>query len=165
MIRITNVDYVILTGCQGSIRIPFSDPFYCQIKNRTLHLTCADVRSEVQFTTLVGAIYRAMFGVTKGFRNKLKTVGVGYKGILTENQLLKLTLGYSHPVYYSFDPSVRIKFSRKSNKFNLQGPNPHVIHQTAKDLYSFKEPEVYKGKGVRYRGRKLIKKEGKKPKQ
>ena len=97
MIRITNVDYVILTGCQGSIRIPFSDPFFCQIKNRTLHLTCADVRSEVQFTTLVGAIYRAMFGVTKGFRNKLKTVGVGYKGILTENQLLKLTLGYSHP--------------------------------------------------------------------
>lgn len=105
-----------------------------------------------------------MLGVTKGYRAKLKTVGVGYKGGLEENHLIKTVLGYSHPVYYFLSPTADMKFSRKNNRFNMKGPNSSIIHQTAADLYSFKRPDVYKGKGIRYRGYKLLKKEGKKKK-
>jgi large subunit ribosomal protein L6 len=102
--------------------------------------------------------------VTKGYRVRLKTVGVGYKGRLEENDLLRIAVGYSHPLHYFLEQSIRIKFSRKNNRFNLQGANSAITHQTAADLYNFKKPDVYKGKGVRYRGVKLLKKEGKKKK-
>jgi large subunit ribosomal protein L6 len=103
-------------------------------------------------------------GVTKGYRGKLKTAGVGYKAGFTENRLVNMMLGYSHPVYHFLNKTTRIKFSRKNNRFNLQGPNNVIVNQTAADLYILKRPDVYKGKGVRYRGYKLLKKEGKKKK-
>ena len=105
-----------------------------------------------------------MLGVTKGYQEKLKMVGVGYKGRFEENQLLKMVLGYSHPVHYLINHTVDIKLSRKNNRFNLQGPNPLIVNQAAADLHTFKKPDVYKGKGLRYRGYKLLKKEGKKKK-
>jgi large subunit ribosomal protein L6 len=105
-----------------------------------------------------------MLGVTKGYRGKLKTVGVGYKAGFADNRLVDMTLGYSHLVHYFLKPTTKIKFSRKYNRFNLQGPNPSIVKQAAADLYMLKRPDVYKGKGVRYRGYKLLKKEGKKKK-
>jgi large subunit ribosomal protein L6 len=105
-----------------------------------------------------------LLGVTKGYKGKLKTVGVGYKGELTKKRLAKMALGYSHPVYYPIHASVALRFSRKNNRFNLSGSNPRIISQAAADLYSFRRPDVYRGKGVRYRGFKLLKKEGKKKK-
>jgi large subunit ribosomal protein L6 len=116
------------------------------------------------FRTIVGVVYRALLGVTRGYNQKLKTVGVGYKGALTPGGLLNMTLGYSHLVSYPLDSSVTIQFSRKYNRFDLRGHNIAVLHQTACDIQLFKEPDVYKGKGVRFRGKKLIKKEGKKKK-
>src|SRR4051812_790364 len=103
-----------------------------------------------------------MLGITKGYSKKLKTVGVGYKAGLEDNRLIKMLLGYSHPIHYSLHPTTKIKFSRKHNRFDLKGPNSSIVNQTAADLYMLKRPDVYKGKGVRYRGYKLLKKEGKK---
>ena len=112
----------------------------------------------------MGAFQRAFFGITKGYKGKLKTVGVGYKGEFYKDQLIKMMAGYSHSIYYPLPNIVSLRFSRKKNRFNLSGSNPSVINQTTADLYSFKRPDVYKGKGIRYRGFKLRKKEGKKKK-
>jgi large subunit ribosomal protein L6 len=112
----------------------------------------------------MGSFHRIFLGITKGYKGKLKTVGVGYKGELYKDQLIRLVVGYSHPVYYPLYTTVGLRFSRKNNRLNLSSSNPSIINQTAADLYSFKQPDVYKGKGVRYRGFKLRKKEGKKKK-
>jgi large subunit ribosomal protein L6 len=155
---------LILSSTRGDIRFIIPARFSCQIQERSLSLFCDDLERYSEFRTLLGALYRTLLGVTKGYRVKLKTVGVGYKGRLEESDLLRIVLGYSHPLHYFLDQSTMIKFSRKNNRFNLQGPNSAIIYQTAADLYRFKKPDVYKGKGVRYRGVKLLKKEGKKKK-
>jgi large subunit ribosomal protein L6 len=154
----------VFKGNRGDLQVLIPSRFRCIINNRTIKLTATSSNLQAEFKTVVGSFYRAMLGVTKGYRTKLKTVGVGYKAGLTQNRLIKMALGYSHPVHYFLDYSSRIKFSRKNNKFNLQGSNPLILNQTAADLHSFKRPDVYKGKGVRYRGYKLLKKEGKKKK-
>ena len=154
----------ICSSSRGVVRFLVPARFFCQIQERSLTLGCDNPQFYREFRTLVGAFYRTLLGVTKGYGEKLKTVGVGYKGKLEENRLLRMVLGYSHPLYYFLDQSIRIKFSRKNNRFNLRGPNSVIIHQTAANLYAFKKPDVYKGKGVRYRGLKLLKKEGKKKK-
>jgi large subunit ribosomal protein L6 len=156
---------LIFNSGRGDIRILIPSPFRCVLQKRTIILSIPDLTMSAQFKTLVGALYRAMLGVTKGYREKLKTVGRGYKGGFEKNRLMQLVLGYSHPIYYFLSPTIKVKFSRKNNRFNLQGPNSLIINQSAADLYSFKRPDVYKGKGIRYRGYKLLKKEGKKQKQ
>jgi large subunit ribosomal protein L6 len=112
----------------------------------------------------MGAFQRVFFGITKGYKGKLKTFGVGYKGELYKDPLVRVVIGYSHPVYYPLHTTVGLRFSRKKNRINLSGSNSNIINQTAADIYSFKHPDVYKGKGIRYRGFKLRKKEGKKKK-
>ena len=155
---------LIFNSERGDIGILIPVKFQPILRNRTVNLGPIDFQFLAAFRTLIGALYRAMLGVTKGYQEKLKTVGVGYKGRFEKSQLLKMALGYSHPVYYFIHRSVDVKLSRKNNRFNLQGPNPIIVNQVAADLYAFKKPDVYKGKGLRYRGYKLVKKEGKKKK-
>jgi large subunit ribosomal protein L6 len=155
---------LIFTSERGDISILIPVKFQPILRNRTVNLGPIDFQFHAALRTLIGALYRAMLGVTKGYQEKLKTVGVGYKGRFEENRLLKMALGYSHPVHYLIHRTVDVKLSRKNNRFNLQGPNPLIVNQAAADLYAFKKPDVYNGKGLRYRGYKLVKKEGKKKK-
>ncbi len=104
-----------------------------------------------------------MIGVTQGYKKKLKIVGVGYKALL-ENNSLKVDLGFSHAKYYSLPPTVQPKFGRKNKRLHIIGTSLPLVAETAASLHSFKKPDVYKGKGIRYRGVKLIRKEGKKKK-
>jgi large subunit ribosomal protein L6 len=155
---------LIFISQRGDLRVLIPLKFRCTLLNRTLIWDPVNSQFSAEFRTLIGALYRAMLGVTKGYQEKLKTVGVGYKARFKENRLLKIALGYSHPVHYLVDHTVDIKLSRKNNRFNLRGPNLIIVNQAAADLYNFKKPDVYKGKGLRYRGFKLLKKEGKKKK-
>jgi large subunit ribosomal protein L6 len=155
---------LLFNSKRGDIRIFIPSKFQCSLAKQTISLNCTNPQFQAEFKTLVGALYQAMLGVTKGYCGKLKTVGVGYKGELEENRLIKMALGYSHPVNYFLNSTTKVKFSKKNNRFNLQGPNPLIVNQISADLHSFKRPDVYKGKGVRYRGLKLLKKEGKKKK-
>jgi large subunit ribosomal protein L6 len=155
---------LIFGAGRGEIQVDIPRSFVVSIEDRIVSLNCSSIEEYATFRTTVGVIYRALLGVTRGYNQKLKTVGVGYKGAVAPNGLLNMTLGYSHPVSYPLDSSVDIHFSRKNNRFDLKGHNISIVHQTARDVQSFKEPDVYKGKGVRFRGEKLIKKEGKKKK-
>jgi hypothetical protein len=109
----------ICSSSRGVVRFLVPPRFSCQIQDRSFALDCDNPQFYPEFRTLVGAFYRTLLGVTKGYGEKLKTVGVGYKGKLEENRLLKMVLGYSHPHYYFLDQGIRIKFSRKNNRLNL----------------------------------------------
>jgi len=154
----------IFKSSRGDVRILIPAKFSCSVDQRTIRFNFILPQWQAEIKTLMGAFHRVFFGITKGYKGKLKTVGVGYKGELYKGQLIRMVVGYSHPVYYPLHTTVGLRFSRKKNRLNLSGSNPSVINQTAADLYSFKQPDVYKGKGVRYRSFKLRKKEGKKKK-
>jgi large subunit ribosomal protein L6 len=98
-------------------------------------------------------------GVSEGFIKKLEIQGVGYKAAVQGNSIT-MTLGYSHPIVYAIPESVRVVVE-DNTKITIDGPDRQLVGQVAAELRSFYPPEPYKGKGVRYLGEKVIRKEGK----
>jgi large subunit ribosomal protein L6 len=99
-------------------------------------------------------------GVTKHYEENLELVGVGYRAAL-QGKSLKLSLGYSHEIIY--DPPAGITLaSAKPTEIKISGADKQVVGQVAADIRKFRPPEPYKGKGVKYAGEQLRRKEGKK---
>ncbi len=99
-------------------------------------------------------------GVTKGFEQKLELVGVGYRAKVS-GQTLSLTLGLSHPVDYTLPAGVTAE-TPSQTEIVLKGADKQRLGQAAAEIRSFRPPEPYKGKGVRYSGEKIHRKEAKK---
>jgi len=98
-------------------------------------------------------------GVTQGFEKKLEIIGVGFRADIQGN-LLKLTLGFSHPVLFPVPEGIKIQVE-KQTLITVRGVNKQLVGTIAAKLRSLKSPEPYKGKGVRYLGEKIRKKVGK----
>lgn len=101
-----------------------------------------------------------ILGVSKGFTKKLEMNGVGYRASL-KGQSLELALGYSHPINYSIPENIKITVD-KQNNIEVSGPDKQMVGQTAAEIRSFRAPEPYKGKGIKYAGEYINRKEGKK---
>lgn len=99
-------------------------------------------------------------GVTKGFEKKLEIVGVGYRAEKKGKNLV-LHLGYSHPVEYPVPSDVSIDVDKKGVEITIQGIDKQVVGQVAAVVRGFREPDSYKGKGVRYVGEVVRLKAGK----
>ncbi|MCK8489704.1 50S ribosomal protein L6 [Paenibacillus sp. MBLB2552] len=98
-------------------------------------------------------------GVTEGFSKSLELVGVGYRASLSGNKLV-LNVGYSHPV--EITPEAGIEFEVPSNtKIIVKGINKERVGEYAAKIRSVRAPEPYKGKGIKYEGERIIRKEGK----
>ena len=104
-------------------------------QNRALHGTTRQM------------IYNLVHGVSHGFSKKLELVGVGYQATM-EGKRLKLQLGYSHDIF--FDTPDEIEISVEKNILNVEGINKQLVGAVAAKIRSFRKPEPYKGKGVRY---------------
>jgi large subunit ribosomal protein L6 len=91
-------------------------------------------------------------GVTEGFSKKLLITGVGYRAA-SQGKVLKLQLGYSHDVNFEIPEGIEIKIS---------GSDKQKVGQVAAEIRGFRPPEPYKGKGVKYAGEYIFRKEGKK---
>ncbi len=99
-------------------------------------------------------------GVSKGYEKKLELVGVGYRA-QAKGQSLSLTLGFSHPVEYHLPKSVTVE-TPSQTEIVLKSIDKQALGQAAAEIRSYRSPEPYKGKGVRYAGEKIKMKEGKK---
>lgn len=109
--------------------------------------------------TTRSVINNMVSGVTDGFSKSLELVGVGYRANKTGNKLV-LNVGYSHPV--EFLPENGIEFDVPSNtKIIVRGIDKELVGATAAKVRSVREPEPYKGKGIKYEGERIIRKEGK----
>jgi large subunit ribosomal protein L6 len=98
-------------------------------------------------------------GVSKGFRKSLEITGVGYRAAKS-GERLNLSLGYSHPV--SFEPPKGVALTVEGqNKIHVEGIDKQAVGQVAADIRRLREPEPYKGKGIRYEGERIRKKLGK----
>jgi large subunit ribosomal protein L6 len=100
-------------------------------------------------------------GVTKGYSKQLEIQGVGYR-VAQQGKKLVLSLGFSHPVEYTAPEGIDITIdAEKKNIMTISGTSKQAVGQVAAEIRSFKKPEPYKGKGIRYVGEVIIRKAGK----
>ena len=108
-------------------------------------------------------IYNMVEGVSTGYTRELELIGVGYRANNTGN-LLELTLGYSHPIYFYVPSEIKVETKMEkgsSPTIILTGSDKQLIGQVAAKVRALRKPEPYKGKGVRYKGEEIRRKAGK----
>jgi large subunit ribosomal protein L6 len=98
-------------------------------------------------------------GVAEGFVKKLEIQGVGFKAAVT-GKVVNLSLGYSHPINYEIPDQIKVTVE-ENTKLTIEGPDKMVVGKVASEIRAFYPPEPYKGKGVRYAGEHVQRKEGK----
>ncbi|MGE4577943.1 MAG: 50S ribosomal protein L6 [Desulfuromonadales bacterium] len=98
-------------------------------------------------------------GVTKGFERVLEINGVGYRAEL-KGKMLSLALGYSHPVEYPLPEGITVEVE-KQTKVTVKGIDKQLVGATAAKIRSFRGPEPYKGKGIKYADERILRKAGK----
>lgn len=98
-------------------------------------------------------------GVSEGFAKKLEIQGVGFKAAV-QGKAVNLSLGYSHPISYPLPDQIKVTVE-ENTKLTIEGPSKELVGRVAAEIRSFYPPEPYKGKGVRYVGEKVVRKEGK----
>ena len=99
-------------------------------------------------------------GVSDGFEKKLELVGVGYRA-QAKGKVLTLSLGFSHPVDYELPEGVTVA-TPSQTEIVINGSDKQKVGQVAAEIRAFRPPEPYKGKGVRYAGEEIVRKEAKK---
>ena len=101
-----------------------------------------------------------VIGVTTGFAKELEIVGVGYRAELKSPTLIRLNLGFSHPVDVEAPQGVSFEVPVQTRVI-IKGIDKEAVGQVAANIRSIRKPEPYKGKGVRYQGEKILRKAGK----
>ena len=104
-------------------------------------------------------VHNMVQGVSEGFTKQLEIEGVGFKAAV-QGSTLNLSLGFSHPVSFSIPKDIKIVVA-DNTKITVQGVDKKLVGQVAADIRRFYPPEPYKGKGVRYAGEQIRRKEGK----
>ncbi len=99
-------------------------------------------------------------GVTSGFRQEMELVGVGYRAAM-QGKDLKLSLGYSHDVIFEVPEGISVVVP-KPTEIVIEGMDQQQVGQVAANIRAWRSPEPYKGKGIRYKGEYIFRKEGKK---
>lgn len=98
-------------------------------------------------------------GVSAGFKKDLEIQGVGFKAAV-QGKVLNLSLGFSHPINFSIPEGIKITVT-ENTKIAVEGIDRQLVGQVAADIRAYYPPEPYKGKGVRYAGEQILRKEGK----
>ena len=103
-------------------------------------------------------INNMIIGVTEGFKKELEIIGVGYQASIQGNRL-KLQLGFSHDIFFDIPDGVIVKTDRTS--ITVEGDDKQLVGSVASKIRSFRKPEPYKGKGIRYKNEQIRIKQGK----
>ena len=153
---------VSVKGPLGTLKQALSSLVAVERKGDTL--LCKATDDSMQANAMSGTV-RALLanmvkGVSKGYERKLTLVGVGYRA-QAAGDTLNLTLGYSHPVVYKMPKGVKVETPTQTD-IVLKGNDKQQVGQIAAEIRAFREPEPYKGKGVRYADEVVILKETKK---
>lgn len=153
-------DFVTVTGPKGTLK-QFTMPGITVSQEGTEVLVTRE--SEVAEHRAKHGLMRALVanmvtGVTTGFSRKLEINGVGYRAAM-EGAKLKMQLGFSHDIYYTAPEGVQVTV--EANNIIVTGISKQQVGQAAAEIRSFKKPEPYKGKGIKYDDERIIRKSGK----
>ncbi len=164
-ISVSKGNEVTVKGPKGELSHRFDPAITVDIKDGELSLQRA---TEQKRHKSLHGMYRSILnnmvlGVTSGFKKELELVGVGYRASNSGN-LLELSLGYSHPIYFAIPQEVSVETKTEKGKnplVSLESIDNQLLGQVAAKIRSFRKPEPYKGKGVRYMGEYIRRKAGK----
>ena len=154
---------ITVTGPKGTLSRVVHPDIAVAMEGKEIHVTRpTDLKKHRALHGLTRAlIQNMMVGVSEGYSRKLQIVGVGYRAELKGRAVL-LYLGYSHPIVMLPPDGVKVTVEAKENRITIEGIDKEMVGQVAAKIRSFRPPEPYKGKGVRYAGEKITLKEGKK---
>ncbi|ASD62873.1 50S ribosomal protein L6 [Bdellovibrio bacteriovorus] len=160
-VSVTPANEVVVKGAKSSLKIGMKPNVSAKIDGNKVVLTPND---ETKESRAMHGLYRALIqnavtGVTKGFTKGLELQGVGYRANVAGKKL-ELSLGFSHPVIFDIPEGIEIKVD-KQTQLTITGPSKELVGQVAAKIRSFRPPEPYLGKGVRYTGEQIRRKAGK----
>jgi large subunit ribosomal protein L6 len=153
---------VKLKGPKGALQVVLHDDVAAKVEDGSVKI---DPRSPTKRARSLWGTSRTLVanlitGVTKGYERRLEITGVGYRaGVQGKN--LHIALGYSHDVVYPIPDGITIA-TPKATEIVISGIDKQKVGQVAAEIRDFRPPEPYKGKGVRYAGEYIFRKEGKK---
>jgi large subunit ribosomal protein L6 len=149
-------------GPKGTRSFTATDDVTITLDGQTVAVTPRGTskRARQQWGMTRSMIENLATGVTTGFKKELEIQGVGYRAAMQGN-VLKLSLGYSHEVNFEVPAGVTVT-SPKQTEIVVEGSDQQLVGQVAANIREWRQPEPYKGKGIRYKGEFVFRKEGKK---
>jgi len=154
---------VTIKGPKGELKKEFHPKMKIEVKDNNIVITRdGNEKFEKAIHGLTRNLINNMVeGVTKGYVRKMEIVGVGYKANPNKNKI-NLSLGFTHPIELVAPVGIEFKLDPENkNIIIITGIDKEVIGQVAAKVRSYREPEPYKGKGIRYFGEKIARKAGK----
>ncbi len=141
-----------IVGPKGELSVNIPSSIGVEISDSEIHLKrSSDEKSQKALHgTWRAHLANMLKGVSEGFQKKLEIVGVGYKAEL-KGKRVQLALGYSHPILFAPPDNIKIEVPQPTNII-ISGIDKQLVGQVAAKLRSFRPPEPYKGKGVKYEG-------------
>jgi len=153
---------IIAEGKYGILYVNIPVNLNININNNKIIIIPLDINKNINsiWGLTKSLITNIIKGVNQGFIKKLQLVGIGYKTKIENNKLI-LNLGFSHPIEYIIPDGITINLI-KPTLINIMGNNYNQVTQVASTLRTFKRPEPYNGKGIKYLNEKIVLKEKKK---
>ncbi len=155
---------VTVKGSKGELKQSIPGGIKVEVVENQALITRPDESKESRaFHGLTRSLVANMVeGVSKGFEKKLEIVGVGYRAQANKNKIT-LNIGFSHPVEYVAPQEIEIKMGedKEKNMITVSGADKQVVGEVAAKIRSYKKPEPYKGKGIKYIDEHIIRKSGK----
>lgn len=156
---------VTVKGPKGTLSQAVNPEFTITIEDGHLHIArpTDDREHRAQHGLYRALVHNMVVGVSTGYRKELELVGVGYRATAT-GQVLELSLGYSHAIYLKLPPEVKVEAKSERNKnplIILESDDKHLLGQVCAKIRSFRKPEPYKGKGIKFVGEVIRRKSGK----
>jgi large subunit ribosomal protein L6 len=157
-----NGQEVTVKGPKGELKHVLVDDVIAKLEDGSIEIA---PREDTQNARAMWGMSRTlvanlMTGVTEGFTKKLEITGVGYRAAV-QGQNLQLQLGYSHDIVFPIPQGIQVQCP-KPTEIVITGIDKQKVGQVAAEIRGFRPPEPYKGKGVRYAGEFILRKEGKK---
>lgn len=148
-------------GPKGTLTLPVRPVVEVTLENDTIKVTPKKetIEARALWGTYAALVHNLIKGVTEGFTKILEIEGVGYRAE-AQGQKLTINAGYSHPVVMEVPAGITAVVEK--NVITISGIDKHAVGQFAANVRKVREPEPYKGKGIRYQGEYIIRKQGKK---
>lgn len=164
-VKVEENNYVTVKGPKGELKEKFDSDFILSIEDNVL--TVKRPTEQKRHKSLHGLIRslvaNMVVGVSDGYKKELELIGVGFRAQST-GQNLELNIGYSHPIVIQLPPEIKVEAKMEKGKnptVYLESNDKQLIGQVAAKIRSFRAPEPYKGKGIRYSDEFIRRKAGK----
>ena len=151
---------ITVKGPKGELTTKLADNIDVKVEENTLEVVRANDLYKPMHGTINANIHNMIIGVTKGFKKELEIVGVGYRFQLKGNAIV-INAGYSHPVEMQIPAGIKVECP-SNTELTITGFDKELVGEFAANVRKVRQPEPYKGKGIRYKDEHIIRKEGKK---